>query len=114
MSGIEVTPFIDSSHGQGKLIIVEMIEDKDDIVAYLQNLLHRERFIHPPCTDYISKIRSIAIASDVDPVNEKWRRKLCEWCYEVTDHFKCKYRNECFGISRIILHHSNNLCIAFF
>lgn len=91
MSGIAVTPFIDSSLGQGKLIIVEMIDNKDDIVAYLQNLLHKERLVHPPCMDYITKIRSIAMASNVEPVNEKWRRKLCEWCYEVTDHFKCKY-----------------------
>ena len=89
MSGIEVTPFVDSSRGQGKLIIVEMIEDKDDIVMYLQNLLHKERVVHPQCGDYLSKIRSLA--SDIEPVNEKWRRKLCEWCYEVTDHFKCKY-----------------------
>ena len=92
MSGIEVTPFVDTSQCQGKLITVEMIDDKDGIVTYLQNLLHKERFVHPLCNDYLSKIRSMA--SDIDTVNEKWRRKLCEWCYEVTDHFKCKHLNE--------------------
>ena len=92
MNGIEVTPLVNSSHlGQGKLIIVDMIDDKEDIVTYLQNLLNTERVVHPPCADYLAKIRSIARASDIDSVNEKWRRKLCEWCYEVTDHFKCKY-----------------------
>ena len=92
MSGIEVTPFVDaSSLAQGKLIIVEMVDDKDGVVAYLQNLLHKERTVHPACQNYLAKVRAMALASDIEPVNEKWRRKLCEWCYEVTDHFKCKY-----------------------
>ena len=26
-------------------------------------------------------------AADRDRVNEAWRRKLCEWCFEVVDHF---------------------------
>ena len=97
MSEIEVTPLVKSSLAQGtsKLIIEEMIDNKEDIVSYLQNLLRKERVVHPPCKDYLFKIRSIARASDIDPVNEKWRRKLCEWCYEVTDHFKCKYRHRC-------------------
>ena len=91
MNGIEVSPFVNSSLGQGKLIIADMNDDNEDIITYLQYLLHNERRVHKPCTDYLSKIRSITRASNVDPVNEKWRRKLCEWCYEVTDHFKCKY-----------------------
>jgi RNase P subunit RPR2 len=103
MNGIEVTPLVNSSLGQGKLIIVDMINDKEDIVMYLQNLLRKERIVHPQCKDYLSKIRSIARASDIDPVNEKWRRKLCEWCYEVTDHFKCKYYRRALAVNSRIM-----------
>jgi hypothetical protein len=93
MNGIKVTPLVNSSIIQGKLVIEDMIDDKEDIVEYLQNLLRKERNVHPSCQDYISKIRSMNRVSDIDRVNEKWRRKLCEWCYEVTDHFKCKYNH---------------------
>jgi hypothetical protein len=91
MNGVEVTPFVHLSHDHvGPQIFVETINGKEDIVEYIHTLLQRESVIHPPCIDYLSKIRS-AKKADGDLVNEKWRRKLCEWCYEVTDHFKCKY-----------------------
>jgi hypothetical protein len=92
MSGTNTTPAVDGLTVQGAQIFAEMIQDQDGIVEYLQILLQKEKDFHPPCVDYLSKIRSVATSNTVTYlVNEEWRRKLCEWCYEVTDHFKCKY-----------------------
>ena len=69
-------------------------------VDHLKVLLKQERSHYTPCMDYLSDISSDKKAVDerhhqqegsgdepVDTVNEAWRRKLCEWCFEVVDHF---------------------------
>lgn len=53
---------------------------------HLRVLLTQEAEVYAPCKDYLVMIRE----SSGDPserVSEGWRRKLCEWCYEVVDHF---------------------------
>jgi lipoyl(octanoyl) transferase len=62
-----------------------MVKDKDSIAEYLRILLHRETESYPLCKDYLSNGATPRKGSD--PVSEVWRRKLCEWCYEVVDHF---------------------------
>ena len=55
-------------------------------MEHLKILLRMEAANYPLCKDYLSTLRH----SDVDAsdrVSEAWRRKLCEWCFEVVDHF---------------------------
>ncbi|CAB9501404.1 diatom-specific cyclin [Seminavis robusta] len=60
-------------------------------VDHLKNLLVQEKSHYAPCMDYLAVISSnqsgSAVSSGGDRVNEAWRRKLCEWCFEVVDHF---------------------------
>ena len=52
---------------------------------HLKVLLRMEAANYPLCKDYLSNGDPEADASD--KVSEGWRRKLCEWCFEVVDHF---------------------------
>ena len=61
------------------------LRDLEDTKEYMKVLLSQESESYPPCEDYLSCIASEDQPSDV--VSEAWRRKLCEWCYEVVDHF---------------------------
>jgi len=77
----------------------------------LQGLLRRETDGYLPCWDYLSGAEDmtkesvpppagraegngsplssvpLAAASSTETVNEAWRQKLCEWCFQVVDHF---------------------------
>jgi hypothetical protein len=90
MAGQVISLSVEGASGQ--LIKVLGIRGKEDISELLALLIQTENKVYPLCDDYISKIRRSAEKSNIgeDIVNESWRRKLCEWCYEVTDHFKCK------------------------
>lgn len=58
----------------------------ESTVDHLRVLLLQETEVYGPCKDYLTAI----LNSSEDPserVSEGWRRKLCEWCYEVVDHF---------------------------
>jgi hypothetical protein len=58
----------------------------ESTVDHLRVLLRQESEVYGPSKDYLTTI----LNSSVDPserVSEGWRRKLCEWCYEVVDHF---------------------------
>lgn len=71
-------------------VIVEQVRGKEDTVDYLNVLLNRELHVYFPPSDYLSTIQWSSTSSssqDTDPVSEVWRRKLCEWSYEVVDHF---------------------------
>jgi RNase P subunit RPR2 len=82
----------------GPRIKVGDIREKDEISELLTLLIRTEKIVYPMCNDYIAEIQCIAERSKIggDIVNESWRRKLCEWCYEVTDHFKCKFEAQFF------------------
>jgi Cyclin, N-terminal domain len=61
---------------------------------HLQVLLHQERTRYPVCFDYLAASEALERNRDAEvdsttwqTVNEQWRHKLCEWCYEVVDHF---------------------------
>lgn len=57
-------------------------------MEYLAVLLQQESKLYPPCDDYLSERHASLLSSnDTDSVSESWRRKLCEWCYQVVDHF---------------------------
>jgi Cyclin, N-terminal domain len=62
------------------------VRDHEATVDHLQILMLSETHAYPPCPDYLAAFRSSCI-SPADRVSEAWRRKLCEWCYEVVDHF---------------------------
>jgi len=92
--------------------------NEGNTVNHLKSLLHRETAHYLPCMDYLEAIASslqmstfsspscrpthtvksgspaesndaaAGKAIQVDRVNEAWRRKICEWCFDVTDHFK--------------------------
>ena len=55
----------------------------DEALEHLNALMHMESQAYLPGKDYLSSIKE----SSPDVVSEGWRRKLCEWCYEVVDHF---------------------------
>jgi len=53
---------------------------------HLRVLLSQESEVYAPCKDYLTLIRD-APGDPSERVSEGWRRKLCEWCFEVVDHF---------------------------
>jgi Cyclin, N-terminal domain len=78
--------------------------DETDLGAtmdHLHRLLDQEKTHYSPCLDYLSALAAVprpssptdsistlsSVTSVGDQVNEAWRRKLCEWCFEVVDHF---------------------------
>jgi hypothetical protein len=64
---------------------LQSVLEMEDTVEHLKILLRQEELVYRPCKDYLSPLRAVADPSDA--VSEGWRRKLCEWCYEVVDHF---------------------------
>jgi hypothetical protein len=58
-------------------------------VEHLKILLVKERDLYPLCKDYLASTNADHgfINEKVDLVSESWRRKLCEWSFEVVDHF---------------------------
>lgn len=58
----------------------------ESAAEFVRELLQHENLHYPPCNDYLSILSSFP-SVEPDPVSESWRRKLCEWCYEVVDHF---------------------------
>lgn len=92
MQGYTVTPMMDGSSGrcESQTMRMEEVKGKECAMEFLAVLLQQESKLYPPCEDYLSELQTSAASTDSDPVSESWRRKLCEWCYEVTDHFKCK------------------------
>lgn len=59
----------------------------EDTMDQLRVMLRRESDAYLPCDDYLYKTALSSSASSNDAVCEAWRRKLCEWCYSVVDHF---------------------------
>ena len=55
------------------------------IVDHIAVMLKQESSQYSPCFDYLSVHQDLQPTND--HVNENWRRKICEWAYEVTDHF---------------------------
>jgi len=56
-------------------------------IENLKTMLHMETQSYLPCPDYLSAIENAHLNNGTDIVSEAWRRKLCEWCFEVVDHF---------------------------
>lgn len=75
------------SHQSSRCSVVE-VREMEDIQEYLLLLLSRENDLYPPCKEYMTALQGASFSSRLEPVNEKWRRTLCEWAYEVVDHFK--------------------------
>jgi len=77
------------------------VTGKEDTFEYLRVLLNSEEGVYPLCKDYLSDVgdnassnnagSSDASSTSSDRVSEAWRRKLCEWCFEVVDHFQVCY-----------------------
>lgn len=68
------------------------LNGKLDTSEHLTSLLSVENKFYSPPPNYLSTIRWSSSSpgsptNDAEPVSEIWRRKLCEWCYEVVDHF---------------------------
>ena len=86
---VTVTPGMEESSlssGVEHAVIAE-VREKGEIREYLSLLLRHETELYPPCKDYLEPMKAARAMSDVDLVTEGWRRKLCEWAYEVVDHF---------------------------
>lgn len=55
-------------------------------MEHLQALLMQEVYTYfPLCRDYLGDLSCASFEST--EAGEAWRRKLCEWCFEVADHF---------------------------
>jgi lipoyl(octanoyl) transferase len=63
--------------------IIHEMRGKESTTEYLAVLLESEKKLYHPKMDYLSLQDNLTD----DPVSENWRRKLCEWCYDVVDHF---------------------------
>jgi len=55
------------------------------IVDHIAVMLRHESIRYAPCFDYLSVHQDAQ--SNNEHVNESWRRKICEWSFEVVDHF---------------------------
>ena len=53
---------------------------------HLRVLLESESHNYSPCKNYLDLFEASSVNSS-ERVSDSWRRKLCEWCYEVADHF---------------------------
>lgn len=70
------------------------VRDFEGTMDHLKALLRQEKTNYTPCLDYLAALSDEANSTSSscslespDIVNEAWRRKLCEWCFEVVDHF---------------------------
>ena len=69
------------------------VREHESSTEHIQVLLAAECEAYPCCKDYLSASSSRQSSSPNSNshhdggINEAWRRKLCEWCYEVVDHF---------------------------
>ena len=63
------------------------VREYDSTVEHLSALFQSESQSYAPCVDYLALFQDSS-ASSSERVSESWRRKLCEWCYEVVDHFQ--------------------------
>ena len=55
------------------------------IVDHIDVMLAQECSHYAPCFDYLAANRTSQVTNE--HVNESWRRKICEWSFEVVDHF---------------------------
>ena len=67
--------------------VIDQMQIEEETIAFLSVLLEKEKYAYALPSDYLLTIQRSSVTADVDPVSEVWRRKLCEWCYEVVDHF---------------------------
>ncbi len=85
------------------------------IVDHIAVMLKQESAQYSPCFDYLSVHRDLQPSSE--HVNENWRRKICEWAFEVTDHFG--FDREVVSIAlnyldRVIAHTTISACCCYF
>jgi hypothetical protein len=106
--GCTVTPpSMEGSSGggrEGQSLYQEEVKGKETTLEYLAVLLQQEGTLYPPCEDYLSDFDAVSSSSESDPVSESWRRKLCEWCFEVVDHFKVRKLAFGVGLATIKVH----------
>jgi hypothetical protein len=71
------------------------------LVATVENLkmmLRQEDDSYSPCEDYLY-ITAESFPDSKDLVNETWRRKICEWAFEVVDHYNFDREAVAFALS---------------
>jgi lipoyl(octanoyl) transferase len=62
----------------------EVYQSEDYLSAAFQETLHRETLSVPtPC----SSVSAASSTTSSSGINEVWREKICEWSYQVVDHF---------------------------
>jgi hypothetical protein len=59
----------------------------ESTVDHLLVLLRQELEVYSPCKDYLTAILLNSSGAPSERVSAGWRRKLCEWCFEIVDHF---------------------------
>jgi lipoyl(octanoyl) transferase len=66
--------------------IIRVVRGAAATTDHLRTMLFQERTLYPACKDYLN-LDFEATQGQSDRVSESWRRKLCEWIFEVVDHF---------------------------
>lgn len=61
--------------------------DFEDAMEHLRALRAQETEHYPTCHDYLQVSNLVPPDQVSERVNEGWRRKICEWSFEVVDHF---------------------------
>jgi Cyclin, N-terminal domain len=61
--------------------------DFEDTMEHLCAMRNQESDHYPICPNYLDFSSLVPPGQVSERVNEGWRRKICEWSYEVVDHF---------------------------
>lgn len=79
---------MDESTHSNQSVLRQYVEQRevDSALDHLHVLFSAEEKFYPCCQDYISGSHLLPSEAS-DRMNESWRRKLCEWMYQVVDHF---------------------------
>ncbi|EEC44236.1 predicted protein [Phaeodactylum tricornutum CCAP 1055/1] len=62
--------------------------DKAPVMEHLRVLRRLESETYPPCEDYLTLFGPSHTEGVTGYISERWRGSICEWCYEVVDHFQ--------------------------
>lgn len=72
----------------GSRNMISVSQEVDESIDRISVMLQQESSTYTSCYDYLTDIHDQTSSENSNEhVNESWRRKICEWSYEVVDHF---------------------------
>jgi len=82
-----------SSQRQNLRTIENGIAEYELTIDHIHMMLHQEVTTYPCCENYVRdidlpKLRCLRSKDVKGTINDEWRQKICEWAFEVVDHFE--------------------------